>query len=490
MNQSATAAPNPAEATKPAAVVVLAAGQGTRMKSATPKVLHPVCGLPLLGHALRAATGLDPNKVAVVVRHERDRVAEYALTQCPDALIVDQDAVPGTGRAAQEALAALDAASETGRISGPVVLMASDAPMLDAATLAQAVNEQARTGAAVAMLTTRVPDPTGYGRVVRGPDGTVAAIVEQKEATSEQRAINEVNVSVYVADAAFLRDALAALEPAPVSGELYVTDIVGAAVAKGLPVRAVVVDDARLVESCNDRAQLADLGAEMNRRIVHQWMLDGVTVADPATTWIDADVRLEPDVTLLPGVQLRGRTTVATGATVGPDSTLTDMVIGAGAMVERTHGSGSEIGAGANVGPFTFIRPGTKLGANGKIGAYCETKNAVIGDASKVPHLSYVGDAVIGTGTNIGAATIFANYDGVAKHHSKVGDQVRVGSDTVIVAPVTIGDGAYTAAGSVVTEDVPAGALAVARGKQHNAAGWTERRRAGTASAQAAASAQ
>ena len=472
----------------PAAVIILAAGQGTRMKSAKPKVLHEIGGKSLLGFAMTAAEYLDPGRIVVVVRHDRDQVAAHAESLNPRVLIADQDEITGTGRATQLALAALDSAAGT-PITGTVVIMASDVPLLDGATLAELVRARDESGAAIALLSTIVPDPAGYGRVVRGPDGGVAAIVEQKDATEAQRAITEINTSVYAVDAGVLREGLATLQPSGVSGELYLTDVVEHAVAAGLPVTALIVDDPATVEGCNDRVQLAALGAELNRRIVTEWMYDGVTVIDPATTWIDVDVELSPDVTLYPGVHLRGTTTVASGAVVGPDSTLTNMLIGERASVVRSHGFDTEIGPDADVGPFTFLRPGTVLGAHGKIGAYCEVKNAQIGDHTKVPHLSYVGDAVIGTGTNIGAATIFANYDGVHKHHTEVGNEVRVGSDTIIVAPVVIGDGAYTAAGSVITEDVPAGALGVGRGRQHNSAGWTERNRAGSPAAEAAAAA-
>jgi bifunctional UDP-N-acetylglucosamine pyrophosphorylase/glucosamine-1-phosphate N-acetyltransferase len=244
------------------------------------------------------------------------------------------------------------------------------------------------------------------------------------------------------------------------------------------------------VEGVNDRVQLATLGRELNRRTLVDWMRAGVTVVDPATTWVDADVVLEPDVTLLPGTQLHGACQVAAGATVGPDTTLTDCRIGAGASVVRSHGSGAVIDDGAGVGPFSYLRPGTHLGPAGKIGAFVETKNAVIGAGSKVPHLSYVGDATIGEQSNIGAATVFVNYDGVHKHPTVVGDHVRIGSDSMLVAPVTIGDGAYTAAGSVITKDVPPGAMAVARGQQRNVEGWVERRRPGSPAAESAARAK
>jgi bifunctional UDP-N-acetylglucosamine pyrophosphorylase/glucosamine-1-phosphate N-acetyltransferase len=473
--------------TSPAAVVILAAGQGTRMKSALPKVLHSVGGRTLLGHAMVAARELGPERLAVVVRHQRDLVAAEVERLDAAALVVDQDEVPGTGRAAQVGLEALDAAGE---VTGAVVVTASDVPLLDGATLGQLVAAHHQDGNAVTVLTTVLSDATGYGRVVR-EDGTgdVLAIVEHKDATDAQREIREINSGTYVFDAAVLRRALTTVTTANAQGEMYLTDVVAFARGEGLPVRAVIADDPWTVEGTNDRRQLSALGAELNRRTLEQWMLDGVTIVDPGTTWIDVDVELAPDVTILPGTQLHGATKVATGATIGPDTTLTDVEVGEGATVTRTHGSLAVVEAGATVGPFSFLRPGTVLGAQGKIGAFVEVKNSQIGAGSKVPHLSYVGDATIGEGTNLGAATIVANYDGVAKHRSVIGSHVRTGSDTVLVAPVTVGDGAYTAAGSVITQDVPAGALGVGRAHQHNSSGWVARKRPGTPAAEASAAA-
>ncbi|MDR2723176.1 MAG: bifunctional UDP-N-acetylglucosamine diphosphorylase/glucosamine-1-phosphate N-acetyltransferase GlmU [Cellulomonadaceae bacterium] len=473
----------------PTAVIVLAAGQGTRMKSSIPKVLHAIGGRTLLGHAMVAARELDPAHLAVVVRHGRDLVAAEVERVDAAAVVVDQDDIPGTGRATQCAVDALDAAA--GPLTGPVVVTASDVPLLDGATLAELVANHVDDGNAVTVLTTVVADATGYGRIVRdAATGDVTTIVEHKDASEAQRAITEINTSIYVFDADVLRRGLGGVDQNNAQGEMYLTDVIALANREGRQVRAVIADDPMTVEGTNDRLALSVLGAELNRRIVEQWMLDGVTIVDPASTWIDVDVDLAQDVTILPGVQLHGATTVATGATIGPDCTLTDMEIGADAQVIRTHGSLAVIGAGANVGPFSYLRPGTVLGAKGKIGAYCEAKNAKIGDGSKVPHLSYVGDIEIGTGSNLGAGTIIANYDGVNKHRTVIGDEVRVGSDNVLVAPVTIGDGAYTAAGSTITDNVPAGALGVARSRQHTSPGWTATRRAGTSSAAAAAAAE
>ncbi len=488
-------------------MIVLAAGEGTRMKSSTPKMLHTLAGRSLLGHVLVAARSLDPALLAVVVRHGRDRVAEHAVSVDPDAVVVDQDEIPGTGRAVQCALAALDAKAhaqallhglpdgEEGRglgdgLEGPVVVTAGDTPLLDGGTLAQLLAAHVVDGNAVTMLTTELEDATGYGRVVRDGSGDVQRIVEHKDASADERAIREVNASIYVFDAAVLRRGLGTLGRDNAQGEVYLTDVVAAARAEGGTVRALVSADPTIVEGVNDRVQLATLRAELNRRILEDWMREGVTVVDPATTWVDVDVELARDVTLLPGTQLHGATVVAEGATIGPDTTLTDTEVGAGATVTRTHGSLAVLGAGTSVGPFAYLRPGTVLGAQGKIGTFVETKNAEIGEGSKIPHLSYVGDATIGEHTNIGAASVTVNYDGVHKHRTVIGSHARTGADNMFVAPVSVGDGAYTAAGSVIRRDVPAGALGVSGGQQRNIEGWVERRRPGTPAADAAAAAR
>ncbi len=480
------------------------------MRSATPKVLHTLAGRSMLGHAMTAAQWLEPGRLAVVVRHQRDRVAAHALEIDPTVLVVDQDEIPGTGRAVQCALTVLDAAAHAAAVAqqtevaagepavrtlaglsdvidGPLVVLAGDIPLLDGATLAELLDAHVAEGNAVTVLTTEVADPTGYGRIVRAPDtGDVLGIVEQKDADAEQLAITEINSSVYVFDAAVLRDALARIGRDNAQGELYLTDVLAIARAAGGSVRALQVDDPVLVEGVNDKVQLATLAAELNRRLVTEWMLAGVTVLDPATTWVDVEVELEADVTLLPGTQLHGTTRVAAGAVIGPDTTLRDVVVEAGAQVVRSHAAGSRIGERALVGPFSYLRPGTDLGADGKIGAYVETKATTIGAHSKVPHLSYVGDATIGEHSNIGAGTIFVNYDGVSKHRSTVGSHVRIGSDNALVAPVVIGDGAYTGAGSVIRRDVPAGSLGVTTSPQRTIDGWVMRRRPGSASAAAA----
>lgn len=471
---------------RPAAVIILAAGAGTRMKSATPKVLHSIAGRSLLAHAMAAAAELRPQHTVVVVRHERDRVAAHVAHLSPDAVIADQDDVPGTGRAVACGLAALDAAAGS-PVVGTILVTSGDVPLIDGGTLAQLFAAHVAGANAVTLLTAVVTDPTGYGRVVREPGtGEVSQIVEHADTTKAQAAIAEINAGLYAFDAGTLRDGLSNLNRDNAQGEVYLTDIAAAAHSSGSHVRAIICDDASSVEGINDREQLARAGATLNARILERWMAEGVSIVDPATTWVDVDVMLAADVTLLPGVQLHGATSVSTGAVIGPDTTLTDVTVGEGAAVVRSHGSGAIVGAGAIVGPFSYLRPGTRLGADGKIGAFVETKNSSIGEGSKIPHLSYVGDATIGDHTNIGAGTIVVNYDGVHKHPTVVGDHVRVGSDNTLVAPVSIGDGAYTGAGATIRHDVPAGALAFTVGPQEIREGWVADHRPGTASAAAA----
>lgn len=463
-------------------VIVLAAGGGTRMKSKTPKVLHRIAGRSMIGHVLTAVAALEPARVVTVIGHQRELVGPHVSEVRPESVLAVQDEQLGTGHAVRIALEALaDAPRE-----GTVLVAYGDTPLLEGATLQAFTASHRDAGAAVSILSGVVAKPFGYGRIVRDDAGVVQAIVEEKDASAAERAITEINSGILAFDAAFLADAIGRIGNDNAKGEYYLTDAVALARDAGLVVTAHPVDDALQTEGANDRAQLADLGRELNRRIVTRWMRDGVTVMDPATTWIDADVVLAPDVTILPGTQLLGATVVAEDAVVGPDTTLEDCEIGAGARVVRTHGQLAVIGAGASVGPFAYLRPGTLLGADGKIGTFVETKNAQIGDGAKVPHLSYVGDAEIGEGSNIGAGTIFANYDGVNKHRTTVGKQAKTGSNNTFVAPVSIGDGASTGGGTVVRRNVPAGALAVSASPQRNLDGWVASHRAGTAQAAAA----
>ncbi|WP_082605898.1 bifunctional UDP-N-acetylglucosamine diphosphorylase/glucosamine-1-phosphate N-acetyltransferase GlmU [Nocardioides sp. Root190] len=463
-------------------VIVLAAGGGTRMKSKTPKVLHRIGGRSMIGHVLAAVGTLEPTRVVTVVGHQRELVAPHVSELLPEAVLAVQEDQLGTGHAVRIALEALEGPPT----AGTVLIAYGDTPLLAGETLRAFAASHRAADAAVSILSGIVANPHGYGRIVRDEAGIVQAIVEEKDASPEQRTIREINSGILAFDAAFLADAIGRIGNDNAKGEYYLTDAIGLARTADLTVAAHAVDDALQTEGANDRVQLAELGRELNRRTVTRWMSEGVTVMDPATTWIDADVVLAQDVTILPGTQLLGATVVAEDAVVGPDTTLEDCEIGAGARVVRTHGQLAVIGAGANVGPFAYLRPGTLLGAGGKIGTFVETKNATIADGAKVPHLSYVGDAEIGEGANIGAGTIFANYDGVNKHRTRVGRHAKTGSNNTFVAPVDIGDGASTGGGTVVRRDVPAGALAVSGGPQRNLPGWVSNRRAGTAQADAA----
>ena len=467
-----------------AAVVVLAAGQGTRMRSSTPKVLHTLGGRTLLGHVLAAAEPLRAAATVVVVGSGREAVEQHLAQVAPGALPVVQHEQNGSGHAAAVALGAVP------DVDGSVLLVNGDAPLLRAATVAALVEAHHAAGNTLTVLTAEVDDPTGLGRIVRDDEGAVRAIVEERDATDAQRAIHEINAGVYVGDAAALRRSLARLGADNDQGEQYLTDVLGLLVAEGAPVGGVLAADADDVLGCNDQRELAARRRTLNDRVLDDLMRAGVTVVDPLSTWVDVTASVAADAVLQPGTQLLGTTSVASGAVIGPDTTLLDTAVGPGASVVRSHCLGAEIGPEATVGPFSYLRPGTRLSRGSKVGAFVETKNVEVGEDSKVPHLSYVGDATIGAGANIGAATVFVNYDGVAKHRTTIGDHVRIGSDTMLVAPVTVGDGAYTAAGSVITSDVPPGAMAVARAPQRNVAGWVRRRRSGTPAAEAAEAAE
>lgn len=483
-----TSAPQSEATGAPTAVIVLAAGAGTRMKSALPKVMHPIGGRSMVEHAVATARELAPQHLAVVVRHQCERVAEHVAAFDAEALLVDQDEIPGTGRAVEVAVDALDGLGAP--LEGTVVVTYGDVPLLTPATIGELTRFHREAGNAVTVLTTHLAEPGGYGRIIRNEGGEVTAIVEAKDATAEQLAITEVNSGIYAFDAAVLRDSLREVTTENAQGEKYLTDVLSIARTHGHRTSALSVADRWEVEGANDRVQLSRLGRVLNERITERHMRAGVSIVDPATTWIDATVSIGEDVTILPGTQLHGTTVIETGATVGPDTTLTDVLVGEGAEVVRTHGSDAEIGPGASVGPFAYLRPGTWLGEGGKIGTFCETKNAQIGAGSKLPHLSYAGDVTIGEHSNIGAASVFVNYDGVNKHRSVIGSHVRMGSDNMYVAPVTVGDGAYSGAGTVIRQDVPAGALAINDAPQRTIEGWVERKRPGTAAADAAARAQ
>lgn len=470
----------------PAAVIVLSAGDGTRMKSRRNKALHAIGGRTLVGHAVSAAVGTGAQYVAVVVRAQKESVAAAAREVSEDIVVAEQDDVYGTGRAAECGLLALPE-----HLSGTVLVTTGDTPLLTAETLQQLTEEHERAACAVTVLTGVLPDAAGYGRIVRDEQGSVQAIVEHKQATAEQRKIGEFNSGIFAFDAAVLRDALAEVGVHAEAGEKYLTDVVEIAVRRGLQVSGHVLGDLWQTEGVNDKAQLARLGKELNRRTLDALMREsGAIVIDPDTTWVDVGVSVGQDTVIHPGCQLHGATSIGADCTIGPDTTLTDTEVRDGASVIRTVAQLALIGDEATVGPFSYLRPGTELGRGGKIGGFVETKNAQIGDGAKVPHLTYCGDATIGEGSNIGAGTIFANYDGVAKSRTTIGKHSFVGSNSVIVAPVHIADGAYVAAGSTVIKDVAPGELGISRAEQRNVAGWVGRKREGTASADAAHRAQ
>lgn len=454
------------------------------MKSATPKVLHEISGRSLVGHVVAASRELDPAHLVVVVGHAREQVTAHLADIDAGVRTAVQYEQNGTGHAVRMALEELG-----GGLDGTVIVVCGDTPLLTGETLRALAATHEADGNAVTVLTAEVPDSTGYGRIVRDPaTGAVTAIVEHKDATDAQRAIREINSGVFAFDGTLLADALGKVRTDNSQGEEYLTDVLGILREAGHRVGAAVGEDHRQILGINNRVQLAEARALLNARLLERAMLAGVTVVDPASTFVDVTVTFGQDALIHPGTQLLGATHVAEGAEVGPNTRLKDTRVGAGARVDNTVADGAVIGEQASVGPFAYLRPGTNLGLKAKAGTYVEMKNATIGEGTKVPHLSYVGDATIGEYTNIGAASVFVNYDGEHKHHTTVGSHCKTGSDNMFVAPVTIGDGAYTAAGSVITKDVPPGALAVARGQQRNIEGWVARKRPGSAAATAAQS--
>jgi bifunctional UDP-N-acetylglucosamine pyrophosphorylase/glucosamine-1-phosphate N-acetyltransferase len=442
------------------AVVVLAAGSGTRMKSSTAKVLHPLAGLTLIEHVLATARALEPARLVTVLKHQQTEIEGALDGLAEDVEFITQSDVPGTGAAVESAMKALD------DFDGAVVVLSGDVPLMDVQTLNSLVDQHLQSKSSVSLLTAKVENPSGYGRVIR--DGQRVSIVEHRDCSEEQLEIGEINAGVYVFDSKFLKDSLSELETHNSQAEKYLTDVV----TKAENVSVIEVSDNWLVAGINDRVQLSEVAAELNSRIIKAWQLSGVTIMDPLSTWIDVTVQLGEDVTIEPNVQIRGVTSIGSRSTIGSGSTITDAIIGAEVVIKSSDISSSVIEDRASVGPFAFLRAGTKLSEDGKIGAFVETKNSIIGAGSKVPHLTYVGDAVIGKGVNIGAGTIFANYDGVNKHQTTVGDHVKTGAGNVFVAPVTINSGSYTAAGTVIRKDVKSGDLAMNHSPQRAIAGW------------------
>jgi bifunctional UDP-N-acetylglucosamine pyrophosphorylase/glucosamine-1-phosphate N-acetyltransferase len=469
---------------RPAAVIVLAAGEGKRMKSRTPKILHSLCGRSMLGHALAAAQDLYPERLVVVTGHGRDQVGPEVARLAPHATVVVQEQQLGTGHAVRMMTEAV------GAIHGVVVVTYGDMPLLRGETLQELVRAHQAGGSAVTVLTTMATEPAGYGRIVRDKAGTLARIVEDRDATSEELAIQEINSGCYAFDGALLLDAIKRVTTDNAQGQEYLTDVIGILSADGHPIATMLTADYQEIQGVNDRVQLAAARRVLNDRLLTAHMLNGVTVFDPASTWVDVTVTIGQDTEILPNTQLLGATIIGKGAKIGPNVLLEDTAVGDDAVLLNTVSRQASIGAGATLGPNVYLRPETVIGDAAHIGCHVELKKSTVAAGAKVPHLTYVGDATIGAGTNIGAGTIFANYDGAKKHPTTIGEHAFVGSNTVLVAPVTVHDGAYTAAGSVITQDVAAGDLGIARGRQHNSDGWVLRNREETKSAMRAAQAR
>jgi len=450
-------------------VVVLAAGEGTRFRSSVPKPLHLMAGRALLWHVLAAAAGLRADSTVVVVGKGADdvRSAVGGFSLGPVSFAVQQE-LKGTGDAMAAALPLLPA-------DGEVLVLYGDTPLITQATLEVLLETHRALKADVTLLTCEAEDPTGYGRILRGPDGAVTGVVEHRDATPEQRAIRDVNAGFYVFSRPAL-DGLAQLRVDNDQGEYYLPDLVPVVLARGGVVAACRGSEVE-ARGVNDRAQLADAGAVLRRRLLDALMTSGVTVVDPATTYVDVDVKVGQDTTLEPFTFLEAGTRVGARCRIGPNTRLTGCTVEDEAVVTQAVATDAHVGPGALVGPFAYLRPRADLAAGSKVGTYVEVKNSRVGPGSKVPHLSYVGDADIGSGVNVGAGTVFVNYDGVAKHRITVGDGAFIGSDTMLVAPLEVGPGAQTAAGSTITKDVPPDALAIERGEQRTVEGWGARRR-------------
>lgn len=448
-------------------VVVLAAGEGKRMKSDLPKVAHPAAGRTLVEWVLDSLTGLDPATVTVVVGHGAERVRERLPTGVATAAQAEQR---GTGHATAIGLEAIEGLSA----DDVVVVLYGDTPLLTPALVSSLAGlGPEETGR---IVVTTMDDPTGYGRVLRDDEGAVVGVVEEKDCTPEQRLIKEVNAGIYAIRAQPLEEALSLVSDDNHQGEFYLTDVVGILASRGDRLMAVSASSEE-VAGINSQDQLAEVRTELQRRVNHRLMESGVWMLDPQRTYIDDTVVVEPGARIYPGVHLEGATTVGAGAQVGPDVFARDSTIGAGATVWYAVLRSAIVGEDCEVGPYASLRPGTVLAKGAKAGTFVETKNATLGEGAKAPHLSYLGDATIGARTNIGAGTITCNYDGFEKHHTEIGEDVFIGSDTMLVAPVKIGDGAVTGAGSVITRDVAEGSLAVERNEQQEIPGYAERRR-------------
>jgi bifunctional UDP-N-acetylglucosamine pyrophosphorylase / glucosamine-1-phosphate N-acetyltransferase len=452
------------------AAIVLAAGKGTRFRSDDAKVLHRAAGRSLVGHVLEALRPLGLAQVIVVVGHQAEAVrAEVEASRVPGLITVLQTDQRGTGHAVQQAVPALAEGIDR------VMVLPGDTPLITSAWLERLLVDA--NGVAGALLTAELADPSGYGRVIRDREGHVEGIVEHKDANPAQLMIREINAGMYVIDRGRLVGALAQLDDDNQQGEIYLTDVVRIITSDEQPFAGTGAP-AEVIAGVNDRAQLAEAAAILRRDHLRYLMSDvGVSVLDPSTTYVDVDVEVGRDTLLLPGTMLERGTRIGERATIGPNTHLSGVEVGDAAVVHSTRGTDAVIGEAADIGPFAHLRAGTRLGAATKVGAYVETKNTALGDGSKIPHLSYIGDATVGAGVNIACGVITVNYDGTTKSQTTIDDGAFIGCDTMLIAPVTVGAEAYTAAGSTITDDVPPGALGIARSRQTNKDGWVERRR-------------
>ncbi|MEG6521286.1 bifunctional UDP-N-acetylglucosamine diphosphorylase/glucosamine-1-phosphate N-acetyltransferase GlmU [Desulfotomaculum sp. 1211_IL3151] len=450
------------------AAVILAAGKGTRMKSNLPKVIHPLCGRPMLGHVLSSVAEAGVTKTVVVVGFGSDQVADFVGNE---AKVVIQNEQLGTAHAL------LQAEQELREYPGNLLVVCGDTPLLRGETLAKLAQEHSESGAAATLLTTEMANPTGYGRVLRTETGDVSRIVEQKDASPEELTVKEINTGVYCFKVPGLFSALKEISPANAQGEFYLTDIVQIFIKKGLKVKAVTLEDAQEVQGINDRIQLAQAEAVMRQRILEGLMVQGVTIMDPGNTYVELGVKVGADTVILPFTFLRGDTEIGNHCVIGPGCKITNCMIGNNNEIQYSVLLDSQIGNDAVIGPYAYVRPGTVLADKVKVGDFVEIKKSHIGRGSKIPHLSYVGDSTIGESVNVGAGTITCNYDGKNKYQTVIEDGAFIGSNTNLVAPVTVGRDAVIAAGSTITKDVPTEALGVARGRQTNHTDWAKKQR-------------
>lgn len=443
--------------------IILAAGQGKRMKSKLYKVLHPVCGKPMVGHVADALRRMDAERTIVVVGHGAEAVQEYLGDRAEYVLQAEQ---LGTGHAVKQAAPVL------AKEEGTTIVVYGDTPCIRPESLEKLVAYHEEQGSACTVMSAIVDDPTGYGRVIRGQDGNVERIVEQKDCGAEEVRVKEINTGIYAFDNRRLFEALEEVTNDNAQGEYYLTDVLGILRGKGLKIAALPLDDADEAAGVNDRASLAEAERIMRRRINRFHMLNGVTILDPEHTYIDADVRIGPDTVIYPGCCLRGRTVIGEDCVIGPNTELNDAVIGNRVSIKQSVVTESEVRDDVTIGPFAYLRPGSLVHNKVKIGDFVEIKNSEIGEGSKVPHLSYIGDATIGTNVNIGCGAITANYDGVRKHRTTIGNNAFIGSNVNLIAPIRVEDGAYVVAGSTLTQDVPADSMAIARARQTNKEGY------------------